>query len=146
MVAALVLNSMTDGIGSAVNTVGSTRSMSVLGPGVSVAEISVALDVSDRDKSDAIMNVLERLATTARTDSRVGLQNLTSQVALELLRRKQSIVAASTKAKHFRDESKAQREFNTVSIRERGKFQRETGEMIFALLLVLEHCLFNNNH
>jgi uncharacterized membrane protein len=100
--------------------------MSVLGPGVSVAEISVALDVSDRDKSDAIMNVLERLATTARTDSRVVLQNLTSQVALELLRRKQSIVAASTKAKHFRDESKAQREFNTVSIRERGKFQRET--------------------
>ncbi|KAL3775281.1 hypothetical protein ACHAWO_013087 [Cyclotella atomus] len=101
-------------------------SSSVLGPGVSVAEISVALEVPDRDRPDAIMNVLERLASTARTDSRVGLQNLTSQVALELLRRKQSIVAASTKAKHFRDESKAQREFNNMSIQERGKFQRET--------------------
>lgn len=51
-----------------------------------------------------------------------------SSVALELLRRKQSIVAASTKAKHFGDESKAQREFNNLSIKERGKFQRETGE------------------
>ena len=49
-------------------------------------------------------------------------------MALELLRRKQSIVAASTKAKHFGDESKAQREFNNLSIKERGKFQRETGE------------------
>jgi hypothetical protein len=39
----------------------------------------VALEVPDRDRPDAIMNVLERLASTARTDSRVGLQNLTSQ-------------------------------------------------------------------
>lgn len=121
LLAALALSSMTDNIGGAVGNLGSA-----LGPGVSVAEISVALEVPDRDRGDAIMNVLERLANTARTDSRVGLQNLTSQVALELLRRKQSIVAASTKARHFRDESKAQREFNDWSIKERGKFQRET--------------------
>ena len=59
--------------------VGLGRSSSVLGPGVSVAEISVALEVPDRDRSDSILNVLERLSRTARTDSRVGLQNLTSQ-------------------------------------------------------------------
>eukprot|EP00804_Cyclotella_cryptica_P018765 CCRYP_007248-RB/>CCRYP_007248-RB protein AED:0.04 eAED:0.04 QI:767/1/1/1/0.66/0.5/4/958/270 len=127
LLAALALNSMSDSVGSAMRGgVGMGRSSSVLGPGVSVAEISVALEVPDRDRSDSILNVLERLSRTARTDSRVGLQNLTSQVALELLRRKQSIVAASTKAKHFGDESKAQREFNNLSIKERGKFQRET--------------------
>lgn len=76
--AALVLNSMTDSVGSAMSGFGSAISSS-LGNGVSVAKISVALDVSDRDRSDAIMNVLERLSNTAKTDSRVGLQNLTSQ-------------------------------------------------------------------
>lgn len=70
------MSSMTDSIGSMSSFSGTN---SVLGPGVSVAEITVALEVSDRDRSDAIMNVLERLANTARTDSRVGLQNLTSQ-------------------------------------------------------------------
>ena len=77
--AALVLNSMTDSVGSAMSGLGSSTISSSLGNGVSVAKISVALDVSDRDRSDAIMNVLERLSNTARTDSRVGLQNLTSQ-------------------------------------------------------------------
>lgn len=76
--AALVLNSMTDSVGNAMSGLGSAIS-SRLGNGVSVAKISVALDVSDRDRSDAIMNVLERLSNTAKTDSRVGLQNLTSQ-------------------------------------------------------------------
>jgi uncharacterized membrane protein len=47
-------------------------------------------------------------------------------VALELLRRKSDIVAAYTTGQNFRDESKAQREFNNMSIRERSKFQRET--------------------
>lgn len=99
---------------------------SVLGPGVSVAEISVALDVPDRDSPNSILSALDRLSRTAKTDSRVGLQNLTSQVAIELLRRKLSIVAASTRAYHFKDEHKAQREYNNISIQERGKFQRET--------------------
>lgn len=124
------MNTMTDNIGSTLNNNFRTNTMSVLGPGVSVAKISIALDVSNRDQNDAIMNVLERLANTAKTDSRVGLQNLTSQVALELLRRKQEIVAVSMSSKHFREESQAQREFNKVSVKERGKFQRETGEML----------------
>mmetsp|Transcript_16743 Transcript_16743/g.36169 ORF Transcript_16743/g.36169 Transcript_16743/m.36169 type:complete len:456 (+) Transcript_16743:71-1438(+) len=106
------------------STLGSKKS--VLGPGVSVAEISVALEVPDRDSPNSILSALDRLSRTARTDSRVGLQNLTSQVAIELLRRKLSIVAASTRAYHYRDENKAQREYNNISIQERGKFQRET--------------------
>jgi uncharacterized membrane protein len=47
-------------------------------------------------------------------------------VALELLRRKQSFVAGSSSYSHFKDFSKAQREFNNLSVRERGKFESET--------------------
>ena len=122
--AALVLsnigNSVGDSFGSAL------ASDSVLGSGVSVAEISVALEVPDRDSPNSILSALDRLSRTARTDSRVGLQNLTSQVAIELLRRKSSIVAANTKASHYRDENKALRDYNNISVKERGKFDRET--------------------
>ena len=47
-------------------------------------------------------------------------------VALELLRQRRSIVAASTSYTHYRDGDKAQREFNTIAVRERSKFERET--------------------
>jgi uncharacterized membrane protein len=46
-------------------------------------------------------------------------------VALEVLRRKSSIVSASTDYKHFNSRSKALREFNNQSTQERGKFERE---------------------
>merc|ERR1712224_457521 len=68
----------------------------------------------------------DRISRTARTDSRVGIQNLTSQVALEVLRRKSSIVSASSSNKHFRNQDKAMREFQTTSIKERSKFESET--------------------
>jgi uncharacterized membrane protein len=90
-----------------------------------VVQVSVALDVPNRDDPSSILSVLDRLAASARTDSRVGIQNLTSQVALELLRRKSSIVSASAKSKHFKDRSKAIRDYNSQSIRERGKFEKE---------------------
>jgi len=111
---------------SAADTLNSATSQSVLGPGVSVVELSVALDVPDRDSPNSILSALDRLFRTARTDSRVGLQNLSSQVAMELLRRRDSIVAASSRGKHYRDDSKAQRDFSNLSIEQRGKFQRET--------------------
>ena len=97
-----------------------------LGPGVSVAEISVAIDVPNRDDPNSILSVLNRLSNTARTDQRVGMSNLTSQVALELLRRKNQIVASSTRSKHFRDSNKASRDFNSLAVKERGKFERES--------------------
>eukprot|EP00970_Alexandrium_tamarense_P011940 scaffold2615_cov199-Alexandrium_tamarense.AAC.4 len=122
LIAALALGNNSSGGSSTL----SSSFSSALGSGVSVAEISVALDVPDRDSPNSILSVLDRLSRTARTDSRVGLQNLTSQVALELLRRKQSIVAASTQGRHYRDEAKSQREFINLSIKERSKFERET--------------------
>ena len=99
---------------------------SALGSGVSVAEISVALEVPNRDSPNSILSALTRLSRTASTDSRVGIQDLTSQVAMELLRKKLSIVAASTHASHYSDGSKAQREYNQISIHQRSKFERET--------------------
>jgi uncharacterized membrane protein len=118
-----------DGFWSDSNTV-ATMSSSALGPGTTVAQISVALEVPNRDDSNSILNALQRLSKTANTDSRVGIQSLTSQVALELLRRKSSIVSAATRSKHFSSgsssNSQAQREFNSRAIQERGKFEQET--------------------
>jgi uncharacterized membrane protein len=99
---------------------------SALGSGTSTVQISVAMEVPNRNDPNSILSVLDRLSRTSKTDSRMGIQNLSSQVALELLRRKSSIVSASSRYKHFGDRNKAQRDFNELSIQERGKFEQET--------------------
>lgn len=98
---------------------------SPLGPGTSFVKISVALDVANRDDPSSILSVLTRLGQTSNTDSRRGIQNLTSQVALEVLRRKSSIISASTEYQHFKSRSQALREFNNQATKERSKFERE---------------------
>lgn len=103
-----------------------TTAASPLGPGTSVVQLSVALDVPDRDDRTSILAALRRLSDTARTDSRVGIQNLASQVALEVLRRRASVVAASTSTRHFGNRDRALREFQSIAVRERGKFEAET--------------------
>ena len=99
---------------------------SVLGSGTSVIKMSVALDVPNRDDPNSILSTLHRLAETSRTDSRVGIQNLSSQVALEILRRQSSIVSASAECQHYKNRDQAQRNFNSLSVQERGKFEQET--------------------
>lgn len=99
---------------------------SALGTGTSVVQLSVALEVPNRDDSSSILNVLNRLSRTANTDSRVGIQNLTSQVALELLRRRSSIVSASSYYQHYQDSTKAGRDYESRAIKERSKFEKET--------------------
>lgn len=103
----------------------SSSASSALGSGTSVVQLSVALEVPDRDDPQSILGVLNRLSGTARTDSRVGIQNLSSQVALELLRRRSSIVSASSSTKHFGDRNKAFQEFQSRSVKERSKFESE---------------------
>lgn len=103
----------------------SSGSSSALGPGSSVIQLSIALNVPNRDDPNSILSVFDRLARTAKTNSRVGVQNLTSQVALELLRRKSSFSGAFSRYKHFSDANQAQREFNTWSVKERSKFEKE---------------------
>jgi uncharacterized membrane protein len=53
------------------------------------------------------------------------VQVLTSQVAVELLRRKSSIQSAASSYKYSKDERVAQRQFNQWSVEERSKFERE---------------------
>ena len=101
-------------------------SSSALGPGVTVSQLSVALEIPNRDDENSLLSILDRLAQTARTDSRVGLQNLTSQVALELLRRNASIVSAHAESKKFKSIEPAQRNFNVRTVQERAKFEQET--------------------
>jgi uncharacterized membrane protein len=94
--------------------------------GTSVLRLNVALDVPNRDDPSSILSVLDRMAkTTAKTDTRKGVQQLTSQVALELLRRKSSIQSAYGKGQYYKDDNTAQRAFNQASIQERSKFEKE---------------------
>merc|ERR1712159_831566 len=85
----------------------SPASSSALGPGTSVVQLSVALEVPDRDNRNSILSVLDRYSKTANMDSRKGVQQLTSQIALEVLRRKSSIVSASSSNKHFMNNNNA---------------------------------------
>ena len=125
----VLLNAFTNtarGIATSGTELFTDSTTSVLGSGTTVAKISVALEVPNRDDGNSILSSLERLAQTAKTDSRVGIQNLTSQVALELLRRKSSIVSAFSQSQHFRDKTQAQREYSLTAVQERGKFEEET--------------------
>jgi len=105
---------------------GSASAESALGPGTSVVQLSVALEVSDRDDRNSILSILNRLSHSTRTDNRIGIQNLSSEVALEILRRRSSIVSGNSSTKHFQNREKALREFQNQSIKERSKFERET--------------------
>ena len=91
-----------------------------------MVQLSVALEVPNRDSPTSIRSVLDRLSKTAPTDSRAGLQNLTNHVAAELLQRKSSIMSAATRYKHHRDRTKAERDFNEQSVQERSRFEQET--------------------
>jgi uncharacterized membrane protein len=131
--AAEVLSETTSVIGTKVDSLGynmysNTPDLdNALGPGTSVVQLSVAMQVSDRDDPrKSILVALDNLAKTSKTDSRVGIQNLSSQVALEILRRSSSIVSASSSTKHFSSRDKALREFQSRSIDERSKFETET--------------------
>lgn len=114
------------GGGSLLSSKSAPQIESALGTGIGVCQLSVALEIPNRDDPRSIMSVLSRLSRTARTDSRLGVQNLVSEVALEILRQRPSIIAGNSKYRHFEDPTKAQREFNNWTVRERGKFEKET--------------------
>jgi Protein of unknown function (DUF1517) len=99
---------------------------SALGKGTSVIQVTVAMHVPQRHDSTSILSVLRRMASTAKTDSREGVQELVSAVAMELLRRKSSIVSAHAASKHFKKRDHALREYGFWSARERSNFEQET--------------------
>lgn len=109
------------------------QNSSALGPGFSVARLTVSLNVPDRDAPNSILTKLKRLSATSRTDTRQGVQKLVSSVALELLRQEKSIRSAETEYQYYQQEGAAQHEFMRQSIQQRSKFDRETGMSQFSL-------------
>ena len=95
-------------------------------PSSSVVKLSVAVDVPSRDDPCSLLSVLNRLAHSSKCSSREDVQNLTSQVAVELLRRKSSIQSASSRYQRVKKESERQRIFNQWSVQERSKFEEES--------------------
>jgi Protein of unknown function (DUF1517) len=87
---------------------------------ISVCKLIVVFDVPNRNDSDCILSSLDRMAETvavAAMDTQQGTQQLTSQVAVELLRRASSIQSAYGEANYYADDdSNAQRTFNEWSI------------------------------
>jgi len=108
------------------NNTDSDSDAGALGSGVTVAKISVGINVPNRHDRLSILSFLDRLSQTARTDSRVGISNLVSQVALELLRQKQSIFGAYVEYEHFSNGDKAGRDYSSKAIEERSKFENES--------------------
>jgi hypothetical protein len=103
---------------------------SPLGPGVSMLSLTVALNVPDRFDDNSVLSRLKGLAQRTRSDSRKSVQRLVSDTALELLRQDRSIVSVGSEYKYFKSFNDAEREFNTLSLQKRSKFDRETCECI----------------
>lgn len=96
--------------------------MSALGPGRSLLQISIAIHVPDRDDWNSIISVLERKTNAAKFDRRISHALLTSQVAMELARRRSSMSAADSFYRHYRKSNQAQHDFEKRAILERQKY------------------------
>ena len=124
VIALNVIDKLQDGSG--------TRGLDTpLGRGVSVLSLTAAVNVPDRDSPNSILARLSRLAVGARTDTRKGVQDLITETALELLRQKDYIVSVDSMYSHFSRVVDAQREFNSLSIGGRSKFDEETGKSVY---------------
>eukprot|EP00980_Cylindrotheca_fusiformis_P012417 scaffold3046_cov105-Cylindrotheca_fusiformis.AAC.16 len=107
--------------------------VSPLGPGASVASITVALEVPDRWDAHSILKDLDQKALLADTTTRKGLQYVVSETALELLRRESSIVSVESSIKHYRTVRQAQVSYQQASIAKRSKLDRESASNIDGL-------------
>lgn len=97
-----------------------------LGSGASVMSLVVALDVSNRDDKSGILSRLRDISVDAQTSSRSGVQALISEVALELLRQRDTVTAACSTYMHCSGPTHADIEFKRMSTFERAKFGKET--------------------
>lgn len=98
---------------------------STLGPGFSVAKLTVSLNVPDRDAPNSILKKLQRISAGAPTHTRKGVQDLVSSVALELMRQERSIRSAAGFSEKYKNEGETERSYFRQSIQERSKFDDE---------------------
>mmetsp|Transcript_18400 Transcript_18400/g.45610 ORF Transcript_18400/g.45610 Transcript_18400/m.45610 type:complete len:370 (-) Transcript_18400:424-1533(-) len=101
---------------------------SPLGPGATAAFLTVALQVPDRNSPSSLLKSLESKAMSANTETRQGLQQVVSEVSLELLRKDSTIVSVGTSIQHFGSVRSAQVAFQKASIMNRSKLDRESGK------------------
>jgi uncharacterized membrane protein len=96
-----------------------------LGKGITVGKVQVALSTSDRS-ANSIFGVLKRQTENAGSTS-YDLACMGHEVCLELLRRSDSWVAASSDSEWFKesDSGKAESLFNDWTNREAVKFEKE---------------------
>ncbi|KAL3944126.1 MAG: hypothetical protein SGBAC_001810 [Bacillariaceae sp.] len=99
---------------------------SPLGPGATAVFLTVALQVPDRTSPSSLLKKLESKAMSANTETRQGLQQIVSEVSLELLRKDSTIVSVGTSIQHFGSVRNAQVAFQKASIMNRSKLDRES--------------------
>jgi hypothetical protein len=103
---------------------------SPLGPGATVASLTLSLGAQNRNDPDCLLNRLKSVSENFDTSQRQGVQDLVSAVALELLRHEDNIVSAQANSEQFSTVSQAEREFQRMSVQGRSKLDRETGMYI----------------
>lgn len=102
----------------------------VLGKGITVGKIQIALMASDRSR-DSIFGDLERKARSTG-DSSAHLAMLAKEVSLALLRRSDDWIAASSDSKWFKydDAGKAEGLFNDWANAEAVKFEKVSKRVV----------------
>jgi uncharacterized membrane protein len=103
---------------------------SPLGPGATVASLTLSLDAQNRNDPDCLLNRLKSISEKFDTSHRKGVQDLVAAVALELLRHEDNIVSAQANSEQFDTVSQAERQFQRLSVQGRSKLDRETGMYI----------------
>jgi uncharacterized membrane protein len=101
--------------------------VSPLGPGATVASITLSLDAQNRNDPDCLLNRLKTISDKFDTSRRKGVQDLVAAVALELLQHEDHIVSAQANSEQYSTVSQAEREFQRMSVQGRSKLDRETG-------------------
>jgi uncharacterized membrane protein len=92
----------------------------------SVISLTACLAIPDATNPDSFVNRLNVLSNSVDTTTRKGVQNLVSNVALQLLRQESSIVSALTTSSTFFNDNLAQQAFYQISTTERAKLDSET--------------------
>lgn len=101
--------------------------VSPLGPGATVASITLSLGGQNRNDPDCLLNRLQSVSQRFDTSQRRGVQDLVAAVALELLRHEDNIVSAQATSEQYSSVGQAEREFQRLSVQRRSKLDRETG-------------------
>jgi Protein of unknown function (DUF1517) len=102
----------------------------LLGLGYTVGSLTVALDVPNRSDPENILSKLSRLSTTVDTISRKGVQDMLSEVSLELLRQEKAITSAYAQFNAYPISGQAEREFQVLSVSSQSKVDRLTGTFL----------------